>query len=118
MQEGATARKVPKAARFVDLSDYARPLAVWIARRLRDTAVTAPDVTAFWGVIGVTAAFCYAVGGYQYALLGTALMQAKNVLDAVDGSLARLQVRPSFPSGILTSWSRTIISSGTRTTSM
>jgi phosphatidylglycerophosphate synthase len=95
MDEGATARKVPKSAHFVDLSDYARPLAVWIARRLRDSSVVAADVTVVWGVIGIVAAFCYAVGGYQYALLGAALIQVKNILDAVDGSLARLQVRPS-----------------------
>ncbi len=95
MDAGATAGKVPTSARFVDLSDYARPVAAWIARRLRDTSVTAPDVTVVWGVIGIVAAFCYAVGGYQYALLGAALIQIKNVLDAVDGSLARLQVRPS-----------------------
>ncbi|UCC84866.1 MAG: CDP-alcohol phosphatidyltransferase family protein [Gemmatimonadota bacterium] len=95
MDEGATGAKVPRAASFVDLSDYARPVALWIARRLRDTNVTAPDVTAVWGVIGIVAAFCYAVGGYKYALLGAGLIQVKNILDAVDGSLARLQVRPS-----------------------
>ncbi len=95
MDEGATAGKLPKAARFVDLSDYARPVAVWIAQRLRDTSVTAPDVTVVWCVVGVVAAFCFTVGSYQYALLGAALIQIKNILDAVDGSLARLQVRPS-----------------------
>jgi len=86
---------MPESARFVDLSDYARPLAVWIARCLRDTSVVAADVTAVWGLIGIVAAFCYAVGGYPYAVLGAALIQVKNILDAVDGSLARLQVRPS-----------------------
>jgi hypothetical protein len=95
MREGATARKLPSGAQFLDLSDYARPLAVWIARRLQDTSVTAPDVTAVWGVIGMLAAFCYGVGGYQTALVGTVALQVKNVLDAVDGSLARLQSRPS-----------------------
>ncbi len=95
MREAATARKLPSGAQFLDLSDYARPLAVWIARRLRDTSVTAPDVTAVWGVIGMLAAFCYGVGGFQYALAGTLALQLKNVLDAVDGSLARLQSRPS-----------------------
>jgi phosphatidylglycerophosphate synthase len=95
MDEGATGAKVPRSAKFVDLSDYARPLAVWIARRLRDTSVVAADVTVVWCVVGIVAAFCYAVGGYRYALLGAALIQVKNILDAVDGSLARLQVRPS-----------------------
>ncbi len=95
MQQGATARKVPRAARFVDLSDYARPLAVWIAGRLRDTSVTAPAVTVVWAIIGVAGAFCYGYGGYHLALWGAAALQAKNILDAVDGSLARLQSRPS-----------------------
>lgn len=95
MEEGATGGKVPRSARFVDLSDYARPLALWIARRLRDTSVVAADVTVVWGAIGLVAAYCYAVGDYRYALWGAALIQVKNILDAVDGSLARLQVRPS-----------------------
>jgi|GEM_PF-45859 len=95
MREGATAGKLPEGAQFLDLSDYARPLAVWIARRLRDTSVTAPDVTAVWVVIGMIAVFCYGVGGYGYALIGTVALQVKNVLDAADGSLARLQNRPS-----------------------
>ncbi len=95
MYEGATARKLPKSAQFVDLSDYARPLAVWIARRLENTNVVAPDVTVVWGIIGLIAAFCYGVGGYRAALIGAAALQVKNILDAADGSLARLQARPS-----------------------
>jgi phosphatidylglycerophosphate synthase len=95
MSDAATAGKVPESARFTDISDYARPLAVRIARRLMDTSATAPGVTAVWGVLGLIAAFCYAAGGYQYALLGAGLIQVKSVLDAVDGSLARLQARPS-----------------------
>jgi phosphatidylglycerophosphate synthase len=95
MYEAATGRKVPRAAEFTDLSDYARPVALWIAGRLRDTSVTAPDVTAFWGIVGLVGALCYAAGGYEYALLGAAALQLKNILDAVDGSLARLQSRQS-----------------------
>ncbi|HSG81645.1 MAG TPA: CDP-alcohol phosphatidyltransferase family protein [Gemmatimonadota bacterium] len=95
MREGATARKLPESARFVDLSDYARPLAVWIAGRLKNTNVVAPDVTVVWGVIGMVGAFCYGLGGYRAALIGAVAMQVKNILDAVDGSLARLQARPS-----------------------
>jgi phosphatidylglycerophosphate synthase len=95
MHEGATPGKLPRSVQFTDLSDYARPIAVWIAGRLKDTNVVAPDVTAVWGVIGLVAAACYAMADYRYALLGAALMQAKNILDAVDGSLARLQARPS-----------------------
>lgn len=87
--------KLPDDKRFLDLSDYARPLAMWIAVRLRDTPVTAPIVTLVWAAIGLAGAACYAAGGYTVALAGTAALQAKNILDAVDGSLARVQNRPS-----------------------
>lgn len=95
MADPATGEKLPRTARFIDISDYARPLAVWIARRLKNTRVIAPHVTAAFGVVGLTAAVCYAIGGYRLALIGAAGMQIKNILDAVDGSLARLQNRPS-----------------------
>lgn len=95
MNDSATAQKLPDEKRFTDLSDYARPLAVWIARRLRDTGVTAPAVTLVWAIIGLAGAACYAGGGYALAVLGTLALQMKNVLDAVDGSLARVQRRPS-----------------------
>jgi len=95
MHDGATAEKLPKSARFIDLSDYARPAAAWLARRLHGTRVRAPHVTLVWAVIGLSGAYCFTVGTYPMALLGAAAMQAKNILDAVDGSLARLQNRPS-----------------------
>ncbi len=87
--------KLPSSARFFDISDYARAPAVALARVLKDTPVTAPWVTGVWFLIGLGAALCYVEGSYGYALLGTLGMQVKNVLDAVDGSLARLQRRPS-----------------------
>jgi len=95
MQDGATAGKLPRSAQFIDLSDYARPVAAWLARRLRDTPVRAPHVTLVWALIGLGGAYCYTVGDYTFAVLGAAAMQVKNILDAVDGSLARLQKRPS-----------------------
>ncbi|UCF20162.1 MAG: CDP-alcohol phosphatidyltransferase family protein [Gemmatimonadota bacterium] len=95
MPEAAMPGKVPNSARFLDISDYARPLAVALAHALKPSRVTAPWVTGAWFVIGLAAALCYAKGGAAYALVGALGMQAKNVLDAVDGSLARLQNRPS-----------------------
>lgn len=81
--------------RFTDLSDYARPVAVWIARRLRGTKVRAPHVTLVFLAVGCAGAWFYAQSAYAWALAGAACLQAKNILDAVDGSLARLQNRPS-----------------------
>jgi phosphatidylglycerophosphate synthase len=59
------------------------------------TRLRAPHVTLVWAGIGFLGAYWYGVGGYVPALAGAAAMQAKNILDAVDGSLARLQNRPS-----------------------
>ena len=86
-------RLEPRA--FTDLSDYARPLAVWVARRLRETSVRAPHVTLVFLLVGCVGAWLYSRGDYGWALVGAACLQAKNILDAVDGSLARLQNRPS-----------------------
>ncbi len=91
----ATLRKLPDEARFLDLSDYARPMAAWIARSIAPTRLRAAHVTLLWAGIGFLGAYCYGAGGYVLALAGAAAMQAKNILDAVDGSLARLQNRPS-----------------------
>jgi phosphatidylglycerophosphate synthase len=91
----ATLRKLPDEARFLDLSDYARPIAAWIARWFAPTPLRAAHVTLLWAGIGFLGACCYGAGGYVLALAGAAAMQAKNILDAVDGSLARLQNRPS-----------------------
>jgi len=95
MDDSATARKLPEHKRFTDVSDYARPLAVWIAERLKDTPVTAPALTVVWAAIGLAGAACYALGGYPLAVTGALALQIKNVLDAADGSLARVQNRPS-----------------------
>ena len=95
MDDSATARKLPDEKRFRDLSDYARPLAARIAHRLRDSGLTAPHVTLVWAIIGLAGAACYAAGVYALAVVGTLALQTKNVLDAVDGSLARVQRRPS-----------------------
>jgi hypothetical protein len=95
MQDGATAGKLPDSVRFLDLSDYARPVAVRLAQVLRDTSVRAPHVTLAWAIIGLAGAYGFTHGDYTLALLGAVAMQAKNILDAADGSLARLQNRPS-----------------------
>ncbi len=95
MTRTATSGKLPPTAQFIDLSDYARPVAVWVALKLAGTPIRAPHVTFVWATIGLLGALAYARGGYGYAVLGAAAVQVKNILDAVDGSLARLQNRPS-----------------------
>ncbi len=84
--------KVPKEHKFIDFSDYARPLASRMALLLKDTPIRAIHITLLYFIIGILAAYLIYRGDFVAAGL---LILLKNVLDAVDGSLARLQNRPS-----------------------
>lgn len=80
---------------FTDVSDYARPLAVWIANLLKNTKITVHQITFFHFGLSLLAAYEIHTGIYSHIILGCAMLIAKNVIDAVDGSLARLRNRPS-----------------------
>ena len=85
--------KVPKQYRFIDFSDWARPLAVAIAKLLIPLKIHPVVVTLGFLLIGIGAYFLTLKG--QYILAGI-LVLIKNVLDSVDGSLARLRGKPSL----------------------
>lgn len=84
--------KLPAANRFLDLSDYSRPLAVWIVESLRDTRVTSIQLTLAFFVAGLGSIACIVTAHYLTAAL---LLMLKNVLDAADGEMARVRQRPS-----------------------
>ncbi len=84
--------KVPEEHRFIDFSDYARPVAVKIALLLKSSPVRAIHLTLLYFFIGVIAAYLIYSGKFLPAGI---LVMVKNILDAADGSLARLQNRPS-----------------------
>lgn len=90
-----TFNKVEDADRFIDLSDYARPLARRITRSLVNTAITPLEVTYTYGILGIGAGLLFATGGYLNGVLAGVLLLAKSTLDAVDGSLARARQHPS-----------------------
>ena len=80
---------------YTDLSDYARGVAVFLIRPFVHTSLRAWHVTWIHFVVMVIAAGFVSTGtlaGYGWAAL---LIMLKNILDAADGSLARLQERPS-----------------------
>ena len=80
---------------YVDLSDYGRGLALWIARPLAATNIRAWHITIVHFIVMLVAAWFLSRGtleGYTWSGL---LLMVKNILDAADGSLARLQDRPS-----------------------
>lgn len=84
--------KLPKEHQFLDLSDYARPVAIFIAQSLKNTRITPIQVTLAFFVCGLLAIISILNASYWTALL---LLVLKSILDAVDGELARVKEIPS-----------------------
>ena len=85
--------KLPIAHRFVDISDYGRTPARWIAGSLKNTKVTPIHITLLFGLVGLAAAFFILT--HQFVLAGVCLI-LKSILDAADGELARIKNTPSY----------------------
>jgi CDP-diacylglycerol--serine O-phosphatidyltransferase len=85
--------KLPQAYQFLDLSDYGRPPARFIANTLKDTRFTPLDVTTAFIVAGFIALACIVQAHYWTAAFFLIL---KSVLDAADGELARVKKTPSY----------------------
>jgi phosphatidylglycerophosphate synthase len=85
--------KVPAEHQFIDLSDYARPAARWLVRRLLPTRITPNTLTLAFTVVGLAAAALLAVN--RWLPLAALLLLVKSALDAADGALARARGRPS-----------------------
>jgi phosphatidylglycerophosphate synthase len=90
-----TVDKVRAGDRFLDLSDYGRPLARRMVRALVDTPITPVQITLSYTVVGFIAALLFATGGYINGVAAGILLLLKSTLDAADGSLARARNRPS-----------------------
>jgi hypothetical protein len=87
--------KVDARHTFLDLSDYARPVARVLTRWLVPTRVSPIHVTLLFTAVGLGAGALYATGSTQAARAAGVLLVLKSLLDAVDGSLARARARPS-----------------------
>ncbi len=85
--------KLPEENRFVDLSDYGRPVAILIANALKNTMVTPIHLTISFIVAGLIAVVCLLNG---YNLLTAIFLVLKSILDAADGELARVKETPSY----------------------
>lgn len=85
--------KLPKAHRFVDLSDYGRPVAKGIANSLKNTTFTPIHVTIGFILSGLLAAYCII---QTYFWLAAVFLILKSILDAADGELARVKEKPSY----------------------
>lgn len=85
--------KLSAKEKFIDVSDYGRPLARLFTNRLKETDTTPIQVTLLFGVSGIVAIYCILKGYYIAAGIFLIL---KSVLDAADGELARLIETPSY----------------------
>ncbi len=85
--------KLSAENRFLDVSDYGRPMAQWIAQTLKNTTATPIHVTIAFGISGLIAIACML--NQQYATAGAFLI-LKSILDAADGELSRVKNTPSY----------------------
>ena len=83
--------KLPKEYRFLDFSDYGRPLARIIANSLKETSYTPIDVTLWFIISGIIAIVCILCEYYWFAAF---FLLLKSILDAADGELARVKKTP------------------------
>jgi len=85
--------KLPKEHKFIDLSDYGRPIAKIIANSLKNTSFTPIHLTIGFIISGFIAIYCIIQGYYWLAAF---FLIFKSILDAADGELARVKQKPSF----------------------
>ncbi len=85
--------KLPEKFRFLDLSDYGRPVGHWIACQLKSTSFTPIHVTSMFIVSGLIA-IIFMIKGYY--ITASFFIILKSILDAADGELSRLKQTPSY----------------------
>jgi hypothetical protein len=85
--------KLAAKDKFLDLSDYGRPIAKVFANQLKDTRFTPIHVTFLFGISGLIAIFCILNNHYFFAGFFIIL---KSIIDAADGELARMKNTPSY----------------------
>jgi hypothetical protein len=98
--------KLPQEHKFLDLSDYGRPLAIKIASLFIHTRFTPVHMTLLFVIAGLVAIYCILNGYYVAAFFFLIL---KSILDAADGELARLKETPSYTGRYLDSVSDIIL---------
>ena len=85
--------KLSAQDKFLDLSDYGRPIAKIFVNQLKNTRFTPIHVTLLFGVSGLIAIYCILQDHYYLAGFFIIL---KSIIDAADGELARIKNTPSY----------------------
>jgi hypothetical protein len=98
--------KLAPEDKFLDLSDYGRPIGKLFANSLKNTRFTPIHVTLLFGVSGLIAIYCILQNQY---LLASFFIILKSIIDAADGELARIKNTPSYVGRYLDSVSDIIL---------
>ena len=85
--------KLAAKDKFLDLSDYGRPIGKLFANQLKNTRFTPIHVTLLFGVCGLIAIYCILEHRY---ILASFFIILKSIIDAADGELARMKNTPSY----------------------
>lgn len=85
--------KLPEKYKFIDLSDYGRPVGHWIASQLQYSLFTPIHVTTMFIISGLIA-IVFMIKGYY--ITASFFIILKSILDAADGELSRLKQTPSY----------------------
>ena len=85
--------KLSVQKKFIDLSDYGRPIAAYFAHKLAPTTTTPIQVTLVFGVCGLIATYCIV---QQWFVSAGVFLILKSIIDGIDGELARLKNTPSY----------------------
>jgi phosphatidylserine synthase len=85
--------KLAAEDKFLDLSDYGRPIGKLFANQLKNTRFTPIHVTMLFGVSGLIAIYFILQNHYYFASFFIIL---KSIIDAADGELARVKNTPSY----------------------
>ncbi|BBB33427.1 CDP-alcohol phosphatidyltransferase [Thermotomaculum hydrothermale] len=84
-----------KTREVIDLSDYGRQVAIFIAKPLAKVGLKAWQVTIFHFLLMCLVGYLVYLDTDSSLALASILLLFKNIFDAVDGSIARIQKRPS-----------------------
>jgi phosphatidylglycerophosphate synthase len=85
--------KLATQDKFIDLSDYGRPIGKILANQLKNTRFTPIHVTLLFGISGLIGIYCILQNHY---FLASFFIILKSIIDAADGELARIKKTPSY----------------------
>lgn len=85
--------KLLQEKKFIDLSDYGRQPAIYMAGKIKDTPITPIHVTIIFGICGLFAVYAILNEWFYTAAI---LLVMKSIIDAMDGELARIKETPSY----------------------